>query len=134
MSQQLRQQQYQGRDTAARLQDARAIEKSISELGQTFQKMAGLVAAQSEVRGGGCSGALVDARGLFCLCLNSVVPPLSQQLVVRIDDDMEMALGDVRKGHTEMENYLRIVKGNRGVIVKTFLLLIAFIVLFIRYF
>ena len=52
MSQQLRQQHYQGRDTAARLQDARAIEKSISELGQTFQKMAGLVAAQSEVRGG----------------------------------------------------------------------------------
>lgn len=49
MSPQLRQQQYQGRDTAARLQDARAIEKAISELGQTFQKMAGLVAAQSEV-------------------------------------------------------------------------------------
>ena len=76
---------------------------------------------------------MVDARGLFCLCLN-VFSPLLQQLVVRIDDDMEMALEDVRKGHTEMENYLRIVKGNRGVIVKTFLLLIAFIVLFIRYF
>lgn len=59
---------------------------------------------------------------------------LPSQLVVRIDDDMEMALEDVRKGHTEMQNYLRIVKGNRGVIVKTFALLIAFIVLFIRYF
>ncbi len=51
MAPQLRQQQqYQGRDTAARLQDARAIERAITDLGQTFQKMAGLVAAQSEVR------------------------------------------------------------------------------------
>ena len=91
------------RDTSTRLQDARAIEKTITELGQTFSKMAGLVAAQGE-------------------------------MVVRIDDDVEMALEDVRKGHSEMENYLRIVRGNRGVILKVFGLLIAFIVLFVRYF
>jgi hypothetical protein len=47
---------------------------------------------------------------------------------------MEMALEDVHKGHTEMQNYLRIVKGNRGVIIKTFVVLLCFIVLFIRYF
>lgn len=91
------------RDTASRLKDARAIEKAIVELGQTFSKMAGLVAAQGEV-------------------------------VMRIDDDMEMALEDVRKGHTEMENYLRIVRGNRAVIIKVFVVLIVFILLFVRYF
>jgi len=91
------------RDTASRLKDARAIEKAIVELGQTFSKMAGLVAAQGEV-------------------------------VVRIDDDMEMALEDVRKGHTEMENYLRIVRGNRAVIVKVFAVMIVFILVFVRYF
>ncbi|GAB5033298.1 t-snare family protein [Nannochloropsis oceanica] len=104
--QQQQQQQVQRkpqRDTASRLKDARAIEKAIVELGQTFSKMAGLVAAQGEV-------------------------------VMRIDDDMEMALEDVRKGHTEMENYLRIVRGNRAVIIKVFVVLIVFILLFVRYF
>ena len=56
------------------------------------------------------------------------------QVIVRIDDDMEMALEDVNKGHTEMQNYLRIVKGNRSVIIKVFLIMIAFIILFVRYF
>lgn len=84
----------------------------------------------------GCVYWMLTASVGRCGGLCTTIHPrhATTQLVVRIDDDMEMALEDVRKGHTEMENYLRIVKGNRGVIVKTFLLLIAFIVLFIRYF
>lgn len=85
------------------MREARAVEKAIVELGQTFSRMAGLVAAQGEV-------------------------------VMRIDDDMEAALEDVQKGHAEMVNYLRIVKGNRAVIFKVFALLLVFIVVFVRYF
>jgi hypothetical protein len=51
--------------------------------------------------------------------------------IERIEDDVEAGLMDVEEGHKELGILLELTKGNRGVIIKVFLLLVFFIVLFL---
>ena len=50
--------------------------------------------------------------------------------ISRIEDDVEAGLMDTEEGHKEMQRLLEITKGNRGIILKIFGLLIFFILLF----
>jgi len=52
------------------------------------------------------------------------------ETISRIEDDVEAGLIDVEAGHSEMNKFLEITKGNRGIILKIFALLIFFIILF----
>ena len=49
----------------------------------------------------------------------------------RIEDDVEIGLSDTKEAHVSMMNLYDITKGNRGMIIKIFLLLIFFIFLFL---
>lgn len=49
----------------------------------------------------------------------------------RIEDDVEIGLSDTKEAHVSMTNLYEITKGNRGMIIKIFLLLIFFIFLFL---
>lgn len=49
----------------------------------------------------------------------------------RIEDDVEIGLSDTKEAHVSMTNLYDITKGNRGMIIKIFLLLIFFIFLFL---
>jgi syntaxin 5 len=53
------------------------------------------------------------------------------ETVLRIEDDVEVGLADTTEAHAGMLNVYEITRGNRGVIIKVFLLLIFFIVLFL---
>ena len=53
------------------------------------------------------------------------------ETISRIEDDVEIGLEDTKDAHRSMEEYHAISKGNRGLIVKVFLLLVFFIFLFL---
>ena len=53
------------------------------------------------------------------------------ELTERIETDIEGALGEVEAGHNEITKAYSIVKGNRGLIVKIFVMLFIFIALFL---
>lgn len=53
------------------------------------------------------------------------------ETVLRIEDDVEAGLADTTEAHASMMKVYDITRGNRGVIIKVFLLLIFFIVLFL---
>ena len=53
--------------------------------------------------------------------------------LARIEDDVECGLDQVEAANTEMEYYYELSKGNRGMIIKIFLLLIFFAFLFLRW-
>ena len=52
------------------------------------------------------------------------------ELVMRIDDDVEMALDHVERGQSELITYLNRISGNRNLILKIFGVLFFFIVFF----
>jgi len=52
------------------------------------------------------------------------------ETIARIEDDVEAGLVDTEEGHREMQKFLEITKGNRGIILKVFALLVFFILLF----
>jgi syntaxin 5 len=51
--------------------------------------------------------------------------------ISRIEDDVEDCLQNVTEAHDSMQKFAEITKGNRGVIMKVFALLIFFILLFL---
>tara|TARA_B110000090_G_C12946560_1_gene279448 strand:- start:131 stop:349 length:219 start_codon:yes stop_codon:yes gene_type:complete len=51
--------------------------------------------------------------------------------LANIEDDVENGLDETKMAHKEMEYFQEISKGNRGVILKIFALLIFFAVLFL---
>ena len=53
------------------------------------------------------------------------------ETLARIEDDVEVGLEETTKAHQHMEKFYEISKGNRGMIIKIFLLLIFFIFLFL---
>ncbi len=53
------------------------------------------------------------------------------ETISRIEDDVEMGLHQTVEAHKSMESFYEISKGNRGIIIKVFLLLIFFIFLFL---
>ncbi|KAJ1606339.1 syntaxin 5A-like protein [Cryptosporidium canis] len=54
-----------------------------------------------------------------------------EEMIQRIDEDITNTLSNVEHGHAELIKYYNYVKSNRGLIVKLFLLLIAFIIFFV---
>jgi syntaxin 5 len=52
------------------------------------------------------------------------------ETISRIEDDVEAGLEDTTEAHTDMVYVHEITKGNRGLILKIFALLIFFIMLF----
>ncbi len=58
---------------------------------------------------------------------------VSQQSEVlgRIEDDVEEGLTNTVEAHASMTSFYEITKGNRGMILKIFALLIMFIVIFL---
>jgi len=54
-------------------------------------------------------------------------------VINRIDDDVELALADVERGHADMQDFYRIVSGNRSVIIKVFVVLICLILFIGRF-
>lgn len=53
------------------------------------------------------------------------------ETIARIEDDVELGLQQTAEAHKSMESFNEITKGNRGLIIKVFLLLIFFIFLFL---
>ena len=53
------------------------------------------------------------------------------ETMARIEDDVEGGLADTKQGHQSMSQFYEISKGSRGLILKVFLLLVFFILLFI---
>lgn len=53
------------------------------------------------------------------------------ETISRIEDDVELGLQQTTEAHKSMEQFYEITKGNRGLIIKIFLLLIFFIFLFL---
>ena len=53
------------------------------------------------------------------------------ETISRIEDDVEIGLEDTKDAHRSMEEFHAISKGNRGLIIKVFLLLVFFIFLFL---
>ncbi|KAK6587883.1 syntaxin 5 [Cryptosporidium xiaoi] len=54
-----------------------------------------------------------------------------EEMIQRIDEDITNTFSNVEHGHAELLKYYQYVKSNRGLIVKLFLLLIAFILFFV---
>lgn len=52
------------------------------------------------------------------------------ETLARIEDDVEAGLDNTVEGHKELQNFLAITRGNRGIILKIFGLLVFFILLF----
>ena len=52
------------------------------------------------------------------------------ETLTRIEDDTEMSLLEVRAGNDEINKTREITKGNRGLIVKTFAILIGLVTFF----
>jgi syntaxin 5 len=53
------------------------------------------------------------------------------ETLARIEDDVEVGLSETKEAHASMEQFYEITKGNRGMIIKIFLLLVFFIFLFL---
>lgn len=53
------------------------------------------------------------------------------ETLTRIEDDVEIGLSDTTEAHESMTTLYNITKGNRGMIIKVFLLLIFFVFLFL---
>jgi syntaxin 5 len=53
------------------------------------------------------------------------------EVVARIEDDVEEGLVNSKVAHTHIENVYSLTKANRGMIVKIFALLLFFILLFV---
>lgn len=53
------------------------------------------------------------------------------EVIGRIEDDVEMGLENTLEANKYIENVYEITKGNRGMILKIFLLLIFFIFVFL---
>eukprot|EP00922_Rhytidocystis_sp_ex-Travisia-forbesii_P010487 GHVS01015365.1.p1 GENE.GHVS01015365.1~~GHVS01015365.1.p1 ORF type:complete len:286 (+),score=58.17 GHVS01015365.1:73-930(+) len=53
------------------------------------------------------------------------------ELVQRIDEDVDSSLHHVEQGQTELLNYFHRISSNRSLILKVFLILIAFVVFFV---
>ena len=53
------------------------------------------------------------------------------QTISRIEDDVESGLMDTKDAHASMTHVYEITKGNRGIILKIFALLVFFIFLFL---
>lgn len=51
--------------------------------------------------------------------------------VQRIEDDVEVGLTNTEEAHRSMEQVYALTKGNRAIIIKVFLLLVVFVVLFL---
>lgn len=56
------------------------------------------------------------------------------ETISRIEDDVENGLVDTKEGHRHLNEYYERSKGNRGMILKIFALLVFFIVLFVWWF
>jgi syntaxin 5 len=55
------------------------------------------------------------------------------ETITRIEDDVEFGLAETKEAHESMVYFHEITKGNRGLIVKIFALLIFFIFLFLYF-
>lgn len=53
------------------------------------------------------------------------------ETIARIEDDVEAGLQDTLQGQAHIQNVYDITKGNRGLILKIFALLVFFIFLFL---
>lgn len=53
------------------------------------------------------------------------------EVVGRIEDDVEAGLEDTKAAHHTITSTYELTKGNRGIIIKVFLLLILFAVIFL---
>jgi len=51
--------------------------------------------------------------------------------LTRIEDDVEAGLMDTKEASTSMDSFYEVTKGNRGMILKIFALLILFAFLFL---
>ena len=54
--------------------------------------------------------------------------------VTRIDEDIERGYAEVEAAHTEIQYYYNLVSSNRGLMIKLFLVLCIFIVIFVGYY
>ena len=68
--------------------------------------------------------------------LSVILPIMNEVLslketISRIEDDVEVGLEETKEAHVSMEQFYEISKGNRSLIIKVFLLLAFFIVLFL---
>jgi len=55
------------------------------------------------------------------------------EVVVRLDDDLEVARVEVDAGYDALTDAQRLIKGNRSLIIKVFALIIVFTFIFVRY-
>lgn len=74
--------------------------------------------------------ASIAQMGQLFVQMASLVMEQSETLG-RIEDDVEAGLVDTITAHESMNDFYNVTKGNRAMILKVFLLLIFFIVLFI---
>lgn len=55
------------------------------------------------------------------------------ETIMRIEDDVECGLSETKEAHKSMEEFYEITKGNRSMIIKIFLILMFFAVLFLMW-
>jgi len=77
-------------------------------------------------------GILVELGGIYQQLASLVAEQGS--MIQRIDEDVESTLDHVEKGHDQLLKYLHGISSNRMLIVKIFLVLIVFAVIFIVFF
>ena len=53
------------------------------------------------------------------------------ETISRIEDDVEIGLTETKEAHKSMESFYEITKGNRSMIIKIFVILIAFALIFL---
>jgi hypothetical protein len=74
--------------------------------------------------------AAIAQMGRLFSQMASLVLEQSETLA-RIEDDVEIGLTDTQEAHKSMERFYEITKGNRGMIIKIFALLVFFILVFL---
>jgi hypothetical protein len=131
--QQTLQLRHQARQTQHRVNEARQAERSLAELGTLFGKMS-VRAPLAEYSKFGYSTSEIVSHFLHYLSMayQSLITQQSE-VIDKVEDDVEAALVDVAAGQQEITTLYSIKKGNRALIIKTFALLIFFIV-FMRFY
>ncbi|KAL6060140.1 Syntaxin-5 [Balamuthia mandrillaris] len=75
---------------------------------------------------------IVELQGIFVQLANIVAE--QGEMMQRIDANIDHTLVNVNSAQDELLKYLRSISGNRALIVKMFLVLVVFIILFVAFF
>ena len=124
-----------------RQEEMSQMQSTLAELGTMFQKFTSLVSEQGEMARAPPSATSAPTLPRFGLSGSPPplppLPPLGRARrpalspqVRRIDLDTEVAATNVEQAHIQIKKFQKHISGNRSLIIKSFLVLFFFIVLF----